>query len=103
MKTRTPRGAPRHPPRPRATPLPHHTFNLGRLGVLSAIRAMDGRKQLVQVGTERRIFQASQLGEGLVIELDGPSLDVFILGPKEEHLPRRTRGTRRSTWTQLAL
>ena len=38
----------------------------------------------MQVGTERRgcIFHASQLGKGLVKELDGPSL-WFVLGPKE--------------------
>ena len=71
------------PPRPIAT------VNLGRLGVLGAIRAMDGRKQLVpssglamQVGTERHNFHASQLAEGLVKELDGPSL-WLVLGPKE--------------------
>ena len=34
-------------------------------------------------GTERSIFHASKLGEGLVQELDGPSLDAFVLGPKE--------------------
>ena len=93
MKTRTPRGDPRRPPRPWATPPPYRhrgTVNLGRLGFLGAIRVMDGRKPLVpssglvmQVGTERSIFHASQLGEGLVKELDGPSLDVFVLGPKE--------------------
>ena len=51
----------RRPPRPIAT------VNLGCLGVLCAIRAMDGRKPLVpssclamQVGTERCIFHASQ-------------------------------------------
>ena len=35
---------------------------------------------------ERRIFHASKLGEGLLKELDGPSLDsgaAFVLGPKE--------------------
>ena len=37
----------------------------------------------MQVGTEHRIFHASQLGEGLVKELCGPSLDAFVLGPKE--------------------
>ena len=38
----------------------------------------------MQVGTERRgcIFHASQLGKGLVKELDGPSL-WFVLGPQE--------------------
>ena len=72
------------PPRPIAT------VNIWRLGVLGAIWAMDGRKPLVpssglamQVGTERRIFHASQLGESLVKELDSPSLDTFVLGPKE--------------------
>ena len=72
------------PPRPIAT------VNLGRHVVLGAIRAMDGRKPLVpssvlamQVGNKRRIFPASHLGEGLVKELDGPSLDAFVLGPKE--------------------
>ena len=89
MKTRTPRGAPLHPPRPRATPPPHRYRQLGRLGVLGAIRAMDGRKPLVpssglamQIGTERRIFYASQLAEGLVKELDCPIL-WFVLGLKE--------------------
>ena len=83
----TPRGAPRHPSRPWATPPPHR---LGLLGVLGAIQAMDERKPLVpssglavQVGTERSIFHASQLGEGLVKELDGPSLDAFVLGRKK--------------------
>ena len=89
------------PPRPITT---------GRLGVLGAIRAMDGRKPLVpssglamhwQVGTERRIFHASQLGEGLVKELDGPSLRPWP--ERREQRPRRTRGTRRSTWTHLVL
>ena len=63
------------PPRPIAT------VNQGHLGVLCAILAMDGRKPLVpisglamQVGTERRIFHAGQLAEGLVKELDCPSL-----------------------------
>ena len=63
MKTPTPLGDPLHPPRPRATPRPIATVNLGHLGVLGAILAMDGRKPLVpssglamQVGTERRIF-----------------------------------------------
>ena len=37
----------------------------------------------MQVGTERSIFHASQLGDGLVKELDGPSLDAFVLGPNE--------------------
>ena len=50
---------------------------------------MDGGKPLVpssglamQVGTEHSIFHASQFAEGLVKELDGPSL-WFVLGPKE--------------------
>ena len=79
LKTATPRGDPRHPPRPRATSPPHRHRQPGASWVLSAIRAMDGRKPLVpssglavQVGTERRIFHASQLAEGLVTELDGP-------------------------------
>ena len=64
-----------------------------------------------QVGTERSIFHASQFAEGLVKQLDGPSL-WFVLWPerreqpwleRREQRPRRTRGTRRSTWTQLAL
>ena len=49
---------------------------------------MDGRKPLepssglaMQVGTERSIFHASQFAEGLVKQLDGPSL-WFVLGPK---------------------
>ena len=37
----------------------------------------------MQVGTELLIFHVSQLGEGLVKELDGPSLDAFVLGLKE--------------------
>ena len=36
----------------------------------------------MQVGTERSIFHASQFAEGLVKQLDGPSL-WFVLGPKE--------------------
>ena len=71
------------PPRPIAT------VNLGHLGVIGAIWAMNGRKSLVpsnglamQVGTERRIFDASHLSEGLVKELDGPSL-WYVPGPKE--------------------
>ena len=68
---------------------PAPSLNQGRLGVLGAIRAMDGRKPLapssclaMQVGTERSIFHASQFAEGLVKQLDGPSL-WFVLGPKE--------------------
>ena len=36
----------------------------------------------MQVGTEHSIFHASQFAEGLVKQLDGPSL-WFVLGPKE--------------------
>ena len=75
---------------------------------------MDGRKPLVpssglamQVGTEFRIFHASQLGEGLVKELDGPSLDAFVLGPREGATATKDASyatkLRRSSWTQLAL
>ena len=71
-------------------PRPIATVNVGHLGVRASARsAVDGRKPFVpssglamQVGTERRIFHGSQLGEGLVTVLDGPSLDAFILGLK---------------------
>ena len=94
MKTPTPLGDPRNPPRHRATPPPHRSrqpgASWGPRRDPGPFRAMDGRKPLVpnsglamQVGTERSIFHASKLGEGLVQELDGPSLDAFVLGPKE--------------------
>ena len=50
------------------------------------------------LGTERRIFYASQLGEGLVIELDGPSLDAFILGPKEGRYATKYLDTSSHNW-----
>ena len=55
------------------------TGNRGLLGVLGAIRAMDGRKPpvpssglAIQIDTELRVVDASQCLEGLVKELDGP-------------------------------
>ena len=65
----------------------------------------------MQVGTERSIFHASQFAEGLVKELDCPSL-WFVLGPKKgsnlgpkegSNGHEGLRGTLRTTWTQLEL
>ena len=54
---------------------------------------MDGGKPLVpssglvkQVGTERSIFHARQFAEGLVKQLDGPSL-WFVLWPERREQP----------------
>ena len=51
---------------------------------------MDGRKPplpssgfAIQVDTERRVVEASQVVEGHVKELFGPRLDELILAPKE--------------------
>ena len=89
-ETRTPRGAPRHPPRPRATPPPHRHRQPGASwgpwrdpgygwGETTCGLAM-------QVGTERSIFHASQFAEGLVKQLDGPSL-WFVLWPERREQP----------------
>ena len=38
---------------------------------------------VIQVDSERRVIEASQVVEGLVKELFGPCLDALILAPKE--------------------
>ena len=50
----------------------------------------------MQVGTEHRIFHASQLAEGLVKELDGPSLrlcGLFLARKKGATLARKKGAT----------